>query len=116
MGSSSRCLLSREGTIRALPPDAFSLPARGHSRPNEWLIAALVLLVAFVPVAVVAFYARPTSGLVSLQIAGSNATLILLLLSQGFGRQPFVDLALIAAVMSFVGTVVLAGFVEQGVK
>jgi multisubunit Na+/H+ antiporter MnhF subunit len=83
---------------------------------NEWLIAALVLLVALVPAAAVAFRARPTSGLVSLQVAGSNATLILLLLSQGFGRQPFVDLALIAAVMSFIGSVVLAGFIEQGVE
>lgn len=83
---------------------------------NEWLLAGLVLLVALVPAAAVAFFARPTSGLVSLQVAGSNATLILLLLSQGFSRQPFVDLALIAAVMSFIGSVVLAGFIEQGVK
>jgi multisubunit Na+/H+ antiporter MnhF subunit len=83
---------------------------------NEWLIAALVLLLALVPAAAVAFYARPTSGLVSLQVAGSDAALILLLLSQGFGRQPFADLALIAAVMSFIGSVVLAGFIQQGVK
>ncbi len=80
---------------------------------NEWLIAALVLLVALVPAAAVAFLAGPTSGLVSLQVTGSSATLILLLLSQGFARQPFVDLALIAAVMSFIGSVVVAGFIEQ---
>ncbi len=83
---------------------------------NEWLIAALVLLVALVPAGAVAFRARPTSGLVALQVAGSNATLILLLLFQGFGRQPFVDLALIAGVMSFIGSVVLAGFIEQAVR
>ncbi len=83
---------------------------------NEWLIAALILLVALVPAGAVAFRAGPRSGLVSLQVAGSGATLILLLLSQGFGRQPFVDLALIAAVMSFIGGVVLAGFIEQGVR
>ena len=83
---------------------------------NEWLIAVLVLLVVLVPAAGVAFFSRPTSGLVSLQVAGSDATLILLLLSQGFDRQPFVDLALIAAVMSFIGSVVLAGFIEQGVR
>ncbi len=52
----------------------------------------------------------------SLQVVGSSATLILLLLSQGFDRQPFVDLALIAAVMSFIGSVVLAGFIEQRVR
>lgn len=83
---------------------------------NEWLIASLVLLVAIVPAGAVAFRSGPTSGLVSLQVAGSSVTLTLLLLSQGFARQPFVDLALIAAVMSFIGGVVLAGFIEQGVK
>jgi multisubunit Na+/H+ antiporter MnhF subunit len=83
---------------------------------NEWLIAALVLLVVLVPAAAVVFFAGPTSGLVSLQVAGSDATLILLLLSQGFGRQPFVDLALIMGVMSFIGGLVLAGFIEQGVR
>jgi multisubunit Na+/H+ antiporter MnhF subunit len=80
---------------------------------NEWLIAALVLLVALVPAGAVAFRSDPSSGLVSLQVVGSSATLILLLLSQGFGRQPFVDLALIGAVMSFIGSVVLAGFIQQ---
>lgn len=83
---------------------------------NEWLIAALVLLVALVPPSVVTFRAGARSGLVSLQVAGSTATLILLLLAQGFARQPFVDLALILAVMSFIGGVVLAGFIEQGVR
>ncbi len=80
---------------------------------NEWLIAALVLLIALVPAGAVAFCAGPRSGLVSMQLVGSSATLILLLLAQGFARQPFVDLALIAAVMSFIGSVVLAGFIEQ---
>jgi multisubunit Na+/H+ antiporter MnhF subunit len=83
---------------------------------NEWLIAALVLLVVFVPAAAVVFFAGPASGLVSLQVAGSDATVILLLLSQGFDRQPFVDLALIMGVMSFIGGLVLAGFIEQGVR
>ncbi|MGI8903039.1 MAG: MrpF/PhaF family protein [Solirubrobacteraceae bacterium] len=83
---------------------------------NEWLIAALVLLVALVPVTVVALGARPASGLVALQVAGYDATLILLLLSQGFGRQPFVDLALILGVMSFIGGVVLAAFIERGTR
>ncbi|MGH2916078.1 MAG: monovalent cation/H+ antiporter complex subunit F [Solirubrobacteraceae bacterium] len=83
---------------------------------NEWLIASLVLLVALVPVGVVASRARPTSGLVALQLIGTGAALILLLLAQGFDRQPFVDLGLIAAVMSSIGSVVLAGFIEHGLR
>ena len=80
---------------------------------NEWLIAALVLLLGIVPAGAVAVCASPASGLVALQATGSSVTLILLLLSQGFARQPFVDLALIAGVMSFIGSVVVAGFIEQ---
>lgn len=80
---------------------------------NEWLIAALVLLVMLAPPTAVALRASPTSGLVALQVAGSSATLILLLLAQGFARQPFVDLALIAGVMTFIGSIVVAGFIEQ---
>lgn len=83
---------------------------------NDWLIAALVLLVALVPPGATAFRAGPRSGMVALQVCGSSATLILLLLSQGFARQPFVDLALIAAVMSTIGILVLAGFIEQGLR
>jgi hypothetical protein len=45
---------------------------------------------------------------------GSDAALMLL--SRGFDRQPFVDLALIMGVMSFIGGVVLAGLIEQGVR
>ncbi|MGH2873681.1 MAG: MrpF/PhaF family protein [Solirubrobacteraceae bacterium] len=83
---------------------------------NEWLIAALVLLVALVPVGVVAGRARPASGLVALQLAGTDAALVLLLLSQAFDRQPFVDLALIGAVMSSIGSVTLAAFIEHGLR
>ena len=38
---------------------------------------------------------------------------MLLLLAEGFQRQPFTDLALILAVLSFVGSLVFLRFMEE---
>ena len=80
---------------------------------NEWLIASLVLLVAMVPLAAVCVWSSAVDGLVALQVGGTNAALILLLLAEGFNRQPFADLALILALMSFVGSLGFAYFLER---
>jgi multicomponent Na+:H+ antiporter subunit F len=83
---------------------------------NEWLLAASVLLVGgLVPLAVAAVTADAISAAVALNLGGPIAALILLLLSEGFHRQPFVDLAVVLAVVSFVGSVILARFLEWGV-
>src|SRR5947208_1456880 len=77
--------------------------ARGGRRPagtamNVWLAAALILLAAMLPLGAVCFFARRAiDGLVALDLAGTNAALALLLLSEGLKRQPFADLALVAA-------------------
>ena len=73
---------------------------------NIWLATAHVLLVAMAPLGAVCFFARPSvNGLVALQAGGTNAALILLLLSEGTKAQSFADLALVLAVTSFIGTV-----------
>ena len=80
---------------------------------NEWLVAALVLLVAMLPLGAVCVWSTAVDGLVALQVGGTNGALILLLLSEGFQRQPFADLALILALMSFVGSLGFAYFLER---
>jgi multisubunit Na+/H+ antiporter MnhF subunit len=83
---------------------------------NEWLVAACVLLVGgLVPLVIAAATADAISGAVALNLAGPVAALILLLLSEGLHRQPFVDLAVVLAVVSFVGSVIVARFLEWGV-
>ena len=80
---------------------------------NVWLAAALVLIAAMVPLGLVCFLVpRAVDGLVALDLAGTNAALILLLLSEGLKRQPFGDLALVLAVLSFIGTVAFSYFLE----
>jgi len=81
---------------------------------NEWIIVTIVLLLGGIfPCLVVCVVASAMEGLVALQLAGEIAALVLLLLAEGFQRQPFADLALILAVLSFVGSLVFLRFMEE---
>jgi multicomponent Na+:H+ antiporter subunit F len=80
---------------------------------NEWQIAASVLLVALIPCLAVCARRAFADGLVAVQLAGTLASLALLLLSEGEERQPFSDLALVLAVLSFVGSLLFARFLER---
>ena len=80
---------------------------------NEWEIAATVLGFALVPCALVAVLAKPPHGLAALDIAAVLLTTILMLLSEGFHRQPFVDLAVVFAPMSIVGALIFARMMEK---
>jgi multisubunit Na+/H+ antiporter MnhF subunit len=46
-------------------------------------------------------------------MAGVIAVLVLLLLAEGFQRQPFVDLALVLALLSFVGALAFVRYMER---
>ena len=81
---------------------------------NEWILAAIVLVLGgILPCLVVAVRAPAMEGLVALELAGVIAVLVLLLLVEGFQRQPFVDLALVLALLSFVGTLAFVRFMER---
>jgi multisubunit Na+/H+ antiporter MnhF subunit len=55
----------------------------------------------------------PPHGLVALEIAGVLVCTILMLLSEGFHRQPFIDLAVVLAPMALVGALVFARVMER---
>jgi multisubunit Na+/H+ antiporter MnhF subunit len=80
---------------------------------NEWEIAATALGFALIPCALVALVAEPPSGLAAMQVASVLLTTILVLLSEGFHRQPFVDLAVVFAPMALVGSLIFARLMEQ---
>ena len=79
---------------------------------NGWLWCAAALAVALVPLAVVCVRSRAEDGLVALEAAGTDAALALLLLAEGLHRQPFGDLAIVLAVVSFVGALAFVRYVE----
>jgi multisubunit Na+/H+ antiporter MnhF subunit len=80
---------------------------------NEWEIAATVLGFGLIPCAIVALTAKPPDGLAALQVGGVLLTTALMLLAEGFHRQPFIDLAVVFALMSAVGTLTFARLMER---
>jgi multisubunit Na+/H+ antiporter MnhF subunit len=79
---------------------------------NEWEIAAIVLTAAMFPCVGVCVFATAGSALAALEVASTLATTILILLSEGFHRQPFIDLAVVLAVLSVVGSLAFARIME----
>jgi multisubunit Na+/H+ antiporter MnhF subunit len=77
---------------------------------NEWLWAAAVLTLALGALGAAAVRRPLLEGLVALEAAGVNATLIMLLIAVGTKREPFGDLALVAGVVSFAGALAFLRF------
>jgi multisubunit Na+/H+ antiporter MnhF subunit len=69
---------------------------------NAWLWAAAVLTATLVAPLWIAIRRPLLDGIVALELAGSDATLVLLL-AEGTRREPFGDLALVLALTSFIG-------------
>jgi multicomponent Na+:H+ antiporter subunit F len=80
---------------------------------NEWQIAAAVLLAGLVPCGWVCARRSFAEGVVALQLAGTLASLAALLIAVGEERQPFGDLALVLAAVSFAGTLLLARYLGE---
>ena len=80
---------------------------------NEWEIAAAVLTFALIPCLAVALLAPAPSGLAAIEVAAVLTSTILVLLSEGFHRQAFVDLAVVFALMSLVGSLMFARLMER---
>ncbi|HEX3512196.1 MAG TPA: MrpF/PhaF family protein [Solirubrobacteraceae bacterium] len=81
---------------------------------NAWLIAALALLPALLVCGVTCFFSAAIDGLVALELASTLSVVELMLLSEGTGRQPFIDLALVLAAMGLIGSVAFARLMEGG--
>lgn len=80
---------------------------------SAYLIAAAAMLLGLAPLILFTLRASPPGGLVALNVGGDIATLVLLLLAAGTERQPFFDLALVSAVLSFAGGLAYARFLER---
>lgn len=82
---------------------------------NAWLIAATVMLFGLGPCIWVVMRGSRISALVALELASTLTTLTLLLIAQGLHRDPFADLALVSALLSFAGSLTFVRFLERWV-
>jgi multisubunit Na+/H+ antiporter MnhF subunit len=80
---------------------------------NEWLWAAVVLILLMAAVSWVAARRRAADGLVALELAGLLGALAMMLISEGTRRQGFIDLGLVLAVMSFIGAIAFIRFMRR---
>jgi multisubunit Na+/H+ antiporter MnhF subunit len=80
---------------------------------NEWLVAATALIVGIGPCLALCLAGKPVDGLVALELAGTLTCAALLLLSEGFHRQSFVDLAVVFAALNFAGGLAFARMLER---
>ena len=79
---------------------------------NRWEIAALVIMVALLPCLAGAVLAGAAAALAAVEVASVLAVTALMLLSEGFRRQPFIDLAVVLALVSTVGSLTFARLME----
>jgi multicomponent Na+:H+ antiporter subunit F len=80
---------------------------------SEWHVAAAVLLVALAPCGWICARRDLADALAGLQLASTLGSLALLLIANAEQRQPFADLAVVLAALSFVGSLALSRFVER---
>jgi multisubunit Na+/H+ antiporter MnhF subunit len=82
---------------------------------NAWLIAATALMLTLLPCLWVCARRGPLDAVVALELASTVTTLALLAIAQGYRRDPFMDLALVSAVLSFAGALTFVRFLERWV-
>jgi multisubunit Na+/H+ antiporter MnhF subunit len=81
---------------------------------NQWEIAAAVLTAGLLPCLWVCLRAGVVHGLAALEVGGVLTTTVLMALSEGLQRQPFIDLAIVFALLSIVGSLAFARLMERG--
>lgn len=82
---------------------------------DPFLLAAIALLLGFIPCGIVIVRAAVVDAVVALNLAGVLAALELVLLAEGLHRSPFFDLALVLAVLTIAGALVFARFLGRWV-
>ena len=80
---------------------------------SSFVIAAIAMLVALVPLGVVLCRAEVMSAVVAYEAIGSVAVLVLMLLAEGFRRSGEFELAILLAVMLLGGGLVFVRFLER---
>jgi multicomponent Na+:H+ antiporter subunit F len=80
---------------------------------NPWLLTAAILLLCLIAPFILCARGDAISRLIGLEAGSLMTAMILLLLAVGFNRDPFTDLALALALLSFGGGLVFARFLER---
>jgi multisubunit Na+/H+ antiporter MnhF subunit len=80
---------------------------------NAFVWAATGLVLGYIPLLWVVVRRRPVDGMVALEAGGILLVLVLLCLAEGFHRSFAYGVAIVAAVMSWIGGLVFARFLGR---
>lgn len=80
---------------------------------NPWIVTATITGGCLVPCAWTCLYGTAERRLVGLEMTSIVITIVLVLLTIGYGRLPFIDIPLTLAILSFGAGVVFARFLEK---
>jgi multisubunit Na+/H+ antiporter MnhF subunit len=80
---------------------------------NAFEVAATALLAGYVPLLWVVARRRPIDGLVALELGGAIGVLVLLCFAEGFHRSFEYGVAVVAAMLSWIGGLVIARFLGR---
>lgn len=80
---------------------------------NLWLVAAFAVGLCLIPCADLCLRGTVERRLVGLELSSILVTVVLVLLTVGFNRLPFMDLPLSLAIMALGGCLVFVRFLEK---
>lgn len=80
---------------------------------NPWLAASYAVGLCLIPCADLCLRGTVERRLVGLELSGILVTILLVLLTVGFNRLPFIDLALTLAILYLGATLVFVRFLEK---
>ncbi len=80
---------------------------------NAWVVTAIALVLATVPLSVVLVRSDTVSRLVALDVFGVMGTLTLLALAEGYDRSIYADLALVLGTLTTVTGLLYARMLER---
>ena len=80
---------------------------------NVYLIAATILIAAIAPCLFVCARGSAVEAIAALELCGTLTTLALICLAEGFHRQAYFGVALVCAVLTWIGGLVIARFLAR---
>jgi multicomponent Na+:H+ antiporter subunit F len=81
---------------------------------NGFMIAAIAMLIALIPCAIVVARGEAMEALVAFEAISAVAVMVLILVAEGFGRPGEFELAELLAVLMFGSGLVYVRFLERG--
>ena len=80
---------------------------------SSWEVCAAVLTGLMVPGIGVCLFAGAASVLAVVEVLGTVTTTVLMILSEAYNRQPFIDLAIVLGLLTVIGSLAFARLMEQ---